>query len=267
MTGQDVHTASEIAAFNDLQLYDELMARPYTQALKRAVTETLRGYALKRARILEIGAGVSQFGALFGEHNRVVLTDLNRKLLSQNPPGSVLAVCDAEALPFKEGAFGFVYAIGVFHHLADQSRCLREIRRVLKHDGRMFTCEPHRASLNLFYHTGRLVVMKLLGVGFVKKLIGCFSPDEAQLDVKAVKRAFGQGFQVRSWTILVFRLPPFRIFRHAKLDVTLSRQLDRIPGLNRLGTTILMEAVGEGERYHPVPQTLGMAGPGERTGY
>jgi hypothetical protein len=88
--------------------------------------------------------------------------------------------------------------------------------------------------------------MKLLGVGFVRTLIGCFSPDEAQLDVKAVKRVFKEGFRVKAWTILVFRLPPFRLFRHATLDVKMSHFLDRIPILNRLGTTILMEARGTG---------------------
>ena len=245
MTRQDLHTASEIEAFRDIELYNELMARPYTQELKRNVAETIKGYGIRNAHILEIGAGVSQFSELLRDQNYIVLTDLNGKLLSQNPPENALVVCDAEMLPFKGGVFDFVYAIGVFHHLANQYQCLHEIRCVLKPEGAMLACEPHRMSLNFFYHMGRVVIMNLLGVAFVKKLIGCFSPDEAQVDARAVRRVFKAGFDVRTWTILVFRLPPFRVLKHSALDVQISKVLDRIPILSRLGTTILLEANGK----------------------
>jgi ubiquinone/menaquinone biosynthesis C-methylase UbiE len=255
MSTKDLHTASEVEAFNDIELYNELMARPYTQELKRNVVETIEGYGLEGTRVLEIGAGISQFSDLLKDHNYVVLTDLNRKLLSENPPRNIFAVCDAEVLPFKSKVFDFVYVIGVFHHLTDQSQSLREIERVMRDDGLMLTCEPHRMSLNFFYHTGRLLVMRLLGVDFVKRLIGCFSPDEAQVDIKAIKRVFKERFHVKIWTILAFRLPPFRLFKASDLDVKLSRVLDRIPLLNKLGTTVLVEIRGKVVPKLHIPDT------------
>jgi ubiquinone/menaquinone biosynthesis C-methylase UbiE len=52
--------------------------------------------------------------------------------------GVVLAQADAQALPFPDGAFDFVYSVNAFHHLpsvAAQTRAFRETERVLRPGG------------------------------------------------------------------------------------------------------------------------------------
>ena len=44
-------------------------------------------------------------------------------------------VADAEALPFKNGAFGLVYGFGIVHHLKDIDKGFSEAYRVLKPQG------------------------------------------------------------------------------------------------------------------------------------
>lgn len=238
----DARKQEEIQSFDDTTLYQELMDRPYTQALKGEVHRRLRSYDWRSARILEIGAGVSEFLEDFPPDNCVVLTDLTHSLLSQNDPRGHPVVCDAEALPFREGGFDFIYLIGVLHHLPDQARALQETRRVLKgRGGKVLICEPHRRSLNFLYHNARLVIQRLLGVDRVKKMIGCFSPQESQVDVRAVYAAFVGGYQIRRKTFLSVRLPPFRLFSRCALDARLSRILDPLPLFRSVGTTILLE--------------------------
>jgi hypothetical protein len=83
--------------------------------------------------------------------------------------------------------------------------------------------------------------MKILGPRFVKKLIGCFSPDETQLDVEAVESIFGGVFTKAKWTILSFRLPPLRLFKNSRLDVYLSDLFDKLPIFRNIGTTIFYD--------------------------
>ena len=98
-------------------------------------------------------------------------------------------------------------------------------------------------SVNFFYYYGRRLFMKVVGAENVKKMIGCYSPDEWQLDKKAFKKVFNNGFDIKRWTILAFRLPPFRFFKNWKLDVSLSKIFDRLPIFKDIGTTIFYEVV------------------------
>lgn len=237
----DKRITEEIQAFDDAAAYDELMARPYTRRLKQEIAEYLSKLRLKDAVILELGCGVSEHAEMFSRDNFVVLTDITMSLLKRNDPRCGRLACDAQILPFKNNSCDFVIYLGILHHLPDQLASLKEAARILKPGGRIFIQEPHRMSLNFFYYYGRKLFMKLLGVKNVKKLIGCFSPDEWQLDVKAVKKAFAADFELKRWTILSFRLPPFRLFKNSALDVKLSRIFDRLPVFREVGTTIFYE--------------------------
>ena len=236
---------AEIEAFGDIESYQELMDRPYTKRLKEEVHGRLLRYQLKGKNILEVGAGVSEFKDRFDRDNLFVASDFVFAILNQNPLRRGLIVCDGELLPFADKSFDLVLLIGVLHHLGNQNACLQEVRRVLRKGGHVFICEPHRRSLNFFYYNLRLFVIKILGVRFVKWLIGCFTPGESQVDVKAVRRAFEKGCTIHLDTILVFRLPPLRLFKNSSLDVKLSNILDRIPILNKFGSTILIEIEAE----------------------
>jgi len=235
--------AEEIRSFDDSAAYDELMARPYTRYLKKNIHDYLSRVNLSRAVVLELGCGVSEYAHLFKRDNFVVLTDITLSLLKRNDPECGRSIADAQVLPFKEESCDLVIFLGILHHLPDQFAALAEAGRILKPGGRIFIQEPHRMSLNIFYHYGRRLFMKLLGIERVKSMIGCFSPDEWQLDIKALRRAFRDRYRMRKWTILSFRLPPFRLFKNWELDVSLSGFFDRLPIFRNVGTTIFYEVV------------------------
>lgn len=233
---------SEIEDFDDIDSYRELMARPYTRRLKAEVDKYLSSVKLKGARILELGCGISEHANYFNKDNTMILTDINWALLQKNNPPSRLMLCDAQVLkPFDDDSIDFIMYIGILHHLQDQARALREGRRVLGPGGRIFICEPHSKSINFIYYRLRLLVIKIFGAKFLRKMIGCVSPDETQLDVKAVESIFGSGYSLRKWTILSFRLPPLRLFRRLNIDVALSDIFDKLPLFRSIGTTILYE--------------------------
>lgn len=238
-------TQEEIKVFDETAAYDELMARPYTRYLKKNIDNYLSAVKIKNGIILELGCGVSEHTHLFKKDNLLVLSDITYSLLKRNDPDCGRVVADAHVLPFKSGICDLVIFLGMLHHLTDQYASLVEAGRVLKTEGKIFIQEPHRMSLNFFYYYGRRLFMKLFGVENVKKMIGCFSPDEWQLDIKALKKAFKNDYKLKRWTILAFRLPPFRIFKNWKIDVTLSKLLDRLPILRHFGTTIFYEVTKE----------------------
>jgi ubiquinone/menaquinone biosynthesis C-methylase UbiE len=232
----------EIESFEDAALYDELMDRPYTQTLKAEVHRRLSSYSLQRARVLEIGAGVSEFINDFPEDSFVVLTDITHALLARNGQRGHPVVCDAECRPFRDGSFEFILFVGILHHLPDQQRALEESRRLLSPHGEgILVCEPHRRSINFLYHYSRRVIQAVFGTGLIKRLIGCFSPAESQVDLRAISSVFGHGFRIRKKTFLSVRLPPFRFLSKSDLDARLSRVLDPLPVLRDVGTTVLLE--------------------------
>jgi ubiquinone/menaquinone biosynthesis C-methylase UbiE len=232
---------TEIEAFDDTQAYLELMARPYTRRLKAEVDTYMASQNIKGAIILELGCGISEHAHRFNRDNLMVVTDITKSLVEKNDPPSARAICDAQILPFKDKSIDFIIFVGILHHLPSQKLALLEAARVCRPNGRIFICEPHRRSINFIYYNLRLLVMKILGVKFVKKLIGCFSPDESQLDVKAVESIFDADFDRKKWTILSFRLPPLRLFKDSKLDVIFSNFFDKLPIFRHVGTTILYD--------------------------
>ncbi len=232
---------TEIEAFDDTQSYLELMARPYTRRLKAEVDSYMSSVKLNGATILELGCGISEHAHKFSKDNVMVVTDITKSLVEKNEPPSQRAICDAQILPFKDKSIDFIIYVGILHHLPSQVLSLEESARILKPGGRIFICEPHRKSINYVYYNLRLMTMKILGVRFVKKLIGCFSPDESQLDVASVERIFGNGFIKKKWSILSFRLPPLRLFKDSKLDVTFSNFFDKLPLFKSVGTTVFYD--------------------------
>ena len=232
----------ERECFEDVATYEENAERPYWRYYIQKTEEYLSSQALEGAVVLELGCGISEYAHLFEKAGKVILSDITAELLEQNSPDYARVIADAQTLPLGAGTCDLVICVGMLHHLQDQEACLREIARVLRLGGKVFIQEPHRRSINFIYYVGRRALTKLLGVRRMKQLIGCFTPDEWQLDTKAVARVFTQeSFNVKKWTMLCFRLPPFTLFRKWSLDVTLSRYCDKLPGFRSLGTTVSYE--------------------------
>lgn len=89
-------------------------------------------------RVLDIGSGVgSYFDCLRQDWPDVsyYAIDQSPGMLRQHPARGVLAVADAQALPFADHSFDVVMANHMLYHVPDIERAVLEARRVLKPDG------------------------------------------------------------------------------------------------------------------------------------
>lgn len=110
------------------------------------------------ARVLEVGCGT---GALWGKVRaavpprwRLTLTDLSAGMLSEAREhlaawGMVAryAQCDAQALPFAEGAFDTALANHMLYHVPDLGRGIAELARVLAPDGTLYAATNGEAHM------------------------------------------------------------------------------------------------------------------------
>lgn len=95
--------------------------------------------------VLELGCGTGSMwlGVTLPEGCHVTLTDLSPGMLEttrRNTPHlrADYAVCDAMSLPYASGSFDVIIANMMLYHVPDIDLALREIRRVLKRDGRFY---------------------------------------------------------------------------------------------------------------------------------
>jgi 2-polyprenyl-3-methyl-5-hydroxy-6-metoxy-1,4-benzoquinol methylase len=94
-------------------------------------------------RVLEIGCGMGLHSELLARAGaRLSAIDLSptsveatqRRFELKGLAGEIRQA-DAEALPFADGTFDFVWSWGVIHHSSRTARIVREIRRILKPSG------------------------------------------------------------------------------------------------------------------------------------
>jgi ubiquinone/menaquinone biosynthesis C-methylase UbiE len=95
-------------------------------------------------RVLELGCGTGIFTQLLSQTNaQLTALDLSTALLSEISCEQVSRyAANAERLPFADNSFDAVVGSSVLHHL----RCepaLAEIKRVLKHGGKIAFAEPN----------------------------------------------------------------------------------------------------------------------------
>jgi ubiquinone/menaquinone biosynthesis C-methylase UbiE len=122
--------------------------------------------ALEGRYVLEIGSGGGAHSALFkryGAHmtsvditaERVLSTAKKMSLIKEGSGISLQS--DAENLPFIDNSFDIVYSNGVLHHSENTERCIQEVYRVLKNNGKaiLMLYSRHSATywLNLYPKT------------------------------------------------------------------------------------------------------------------
>ncbi len=95
--------------------------------------------ALQGRLVLDVGAGSGRHS--YEAHRlgaKVVAVDVGEAIhvARRNLPPEVPTVqADAEKLPFDDGTFDFVLAIGVLHHLPDPRRALKGLARLIRPGG------------------------------------------------------------------------------------------------------------------------------------
>jgi ubiquinone/menaquinone biosynthesis C-methylase UbiE len=117
--------------------------------------------------VLELGCGEGGFWAanadLVPRATRLTLTDFSPEMLAATEqrlrpllPEARLAIVDAQAIPFADASFDTVIANHMLYHVPDLHRALREVRRVLRPDGRFYAAtngERHMAELAALVRT------------------------------------------------------------------------------------------------------------------
>jgi SAM-dependent methyltransferase len=115
-------------------------------------------------RMLEVGPGTGYYALpvadALGPGGRLDALDVQQEMLdhlsraaSERGLGNIEPVLgDAASLPYEDACFDAVYLVTVLGEVPDQQAALRELRRVLKPDGRLVFGEtlldPHVVSLS-----------------------------------------------------------------------------------------------------------------------
>jgi SAM-dependent methyltransferase len=141
-------TSANLAA--RIALHAECSVNPY--GWQRWVFDRL---ALQpHTRVLEIACGTGRLWVENGDRIprglHPLLTDLSPAMLETTRNAAVggrFVACALPDLPFDDGAFDVVIANHMLYHVADRTRGLREIRRVLAADGILFASTNGREHL------------------------------------------------------------------------------------------------------------------------
>ncbi len=105
--------------------------------------------------VLEVGCGTGVHARLFAQAGANVTAvdltptavELTRKRLELHGLEADVREADAQALPFADASFDYVWSWGVVHHSEDTVRVVAEIARVLRPGGRLALMIYHRSSI------------------------------------------------------------------------------------------------------------------------
>jgi SAM-dependent methyltransferase len=117
--------------------------------------------------VLEVGCGNGTYlGTLQARDHRGVVVggDLSVGMLraARNTTDGPLLRCDAQAIPFADGAFDVVLAMHMLYHVPDRAAAIAELRRVLRSGGVALVVTNYEAHLS---ELGDLLVASATAVG------------------------------------------------------------------------------------------------------
>jgi SAM-dependent methyltransferase len=124
--------------------------------------------------VVNVGAGG---GSYEPEDRPVVAAEPSAVMVSQRPAGAAPVVrAVAEALPFRDGAFGAAMGVLTLHHWRDRARGLAEMRRVARGPVVLFIRDPKAAPPWWLYHyfpaTARLEARRETPLHQVSQMLG-----------------------------------------------------------------------------------------------
>jgi ubiquinone/menaquinone biosynthesis C-methylase UbiE len=140
------------------QRYD--LGRALTSEATDALVELLRGYVTCPVNlIVDLGSGTGRFTTALSEAFAAQVLGVepaaNMRATAEakpHPPTVRFVQGHAESIPLDDGVADLVFMSQVLHHLADCSKALREIRRVLKSNGNLCVRQTTRENLDSYFY-------------------------------------------------------------------------------------------------------------------
>ena len=142
---------------NRKEWYDDYYNNYCVSAKPGKIRDTMHNLIEKRNKNLSFSK-VLEIGAHNGEHleyvshswDSYVMIDLDlpdEATIASFPHGVKFLKADVEKLPFEDNSFDRVVITCVLHHLVNPEEALREVRRVLKIDGKIDILLPNDPGL------------------------------------------------------------------------------------------------------------------------
>ena len=201
------------------------------------------------ARLLEIGAGFGRLVDLYSGYEEVILLDPAKSLLRQARDHSgtkrlKYVVGSVYRLPIADASVDVALTIRVLHHLAEIPLAFREIRRVLRPDGRYILEYANKRNLKaLLRHFLRRGANPFTHEPYeFEPLNFDFHPSYVESQLRAA------GFKPnRLLSASIFRLALLKRLLPAKLLATLDGWLQGPTAPLKLGPSIFVEALPTGQ--------------------
>ena len=216
---------------------------------RKRLAELLNSYLPARGdglRLLDVGCGTGHHMASLRERGfEVAGIDGSEEMLLNaraNNRDSEIRKADVEAIPFADASFDFVICIEVLRYLPDQSRCIRQMARVLKPGGICLTTAAPVLNLNGYWLVNRIA--NLMAVGDLVRLRQYFT-SSAQLRRDFVSAGFAKPtvHGVYSGPVnWLERLMPRALPRALKLWEPIDASIADLPFLREFSNMFLVHA-------------------------
>jgi SAM-dependent methyltransferase len=184
---------------------------------------------LRGARVLDAGCGMGRHARQLAPYcERLVAVDFSQAIESaarnvRDLPNVTCIQGDITRLPVADGAFDFVYSMGVVHHLAETERTVQGLARKLRSGGRL--------RLYLYWKRGGVSGWLLRGVTaarhvttrlpfpVLRALCGLLSVPLYAAIVLPYRALGALGVRVPdTWPLFVYTKYPFRVLYNDQFD-------------------------------------------------
>ena len=173
---------------------------------------------LTGCRVLEVGCGRGGLLRAIGErflcelHGVDFVNQFVEEASQRAGPTVTITIADVQAqLPYPDKHFDVVFGMELLEHLKFPGRCLVEVRRVLKDDGRAVLSIPNATGFFPFHYLGTMIPTRWLR----RKLLPYEHPVNTQQPIDTMY-TYGEILRlVRVSGLMVDAMAGYRYFRYA----------------------------------------------------